>query len=107
MIGSSSGAALVATLEAAKELKAGQSVVVILPDSIRNYLTKFVSDQWMEARKFQPCENIRQHWWWNENVTSINLQPLQTAHINMTCDRLMHVIKKMGVDQVPVVDNSK
>ena len=37
-VGGSSGAALSAALKAAKNLKAGQRCVVILPDSIRNYL---------------------------------------------------------------------
>jgi len=36
--GGSSGAALSVALKAAKDLKAGQRCVVILPDSIRNYL---------------------------------------------------------------------
>lgn len=47
LCGGSSGSAVWAALQAAKELKAGQNCVVILPDSIRNYLTKFVDDQWM------------------------------------------------------------
>lgn len=45
---------MVAALKAAKHrnLKAGQRVVVILPDGIRNYMSKFVSAQWMEAYRF-------------------------------------------------------
>lgn len=50
LVGSSSGAAVHAMIEVAKDLKEDQNVVVILPDSIRNYITKFISDQWMEAR---------------------------------------------------------
>lgn len=41
-----------AAVEAAKELKEGQRCVVILPDSVRNYMTKFLSDEWMQARDF-------------------------------------------------------
>ena len=51
LVGGSSGSAVWAALQAAKELKAGQNCVVILPDSIRNYLTKFVDDKWMVANK--------------------------------------------------------
>ena len=36
--GGSSGAALSVALKEAKQLKAGQRCVVVLPDSIRNYL---------------------------------------------------------------------
>lgn len=35
-----------------RKLGAGQKVVVVLPDGIRNYMTKFVSEQWMEAHLF-------------------------------------------------------
>lgn len=51
LIGGSSGAAVWAALQAAKSLKQGQNCVVILPDSIRNYLTKFVDDKWMAENK--------------------------------------------------------
>ena len=49
LCGGSSGSAVWAALHAAKNLKAGQKCVVILPDSVRNYLTKFVDDKWMMA----------------------------------------------------------
>ena len=48
LIGGSSGAAMWGALQAAKRLKKGEKCVVILPDSIRNYLSKFVDDKWME-----------------------------------------------------------
>ena len=40
--GGSSGAAMAGVLQAAKSLKPGQRCVVIFPDSIRNYMTKFL-----------------------------------------------------------------
>lgn len=52
LIGGSSGSAVWAALQAAKDLKAGQKCVVVLPDSIRNYLTKFPDDEWMKAQGF-------------------------------------------------------
>lgn len=52
LIGGSCGSAVWAALQAAKSLKAGQKCCVILPDSIRNYLTKFPDDQWMQAQGF-------------------------------------------------------
>lgn len=52
LVGGSSGSALWATLQAAKTLKKGQKCLVILPDSVRNYLTKFVDDKWMQANNF-------------------------------------------------------
>jgi len=52
LVGGSSGSAVWAALQVAKELPAGSRVVVILPDSIRNYLTKFVDDTWMRQAGF-------------------------------------------------------
>ncbi len=52
LIGGSSGTAVWAALQAAKELKEGQKCLVILPDSIRNYLSKFPDDNWMKENGF-------------------------------------------------------
>lgn len=52
LIGGSSGGAMWAALQAAKDLKAGQNCLVILPDSIRNYMTKFPDDKWMKQHGF-------------------------------------------------------
>jgi cysteine synthase len=52
LVGGSSGATVWGALQAAKNLKSGQKCVAILPDSIRNYLTKFVDDHWMKEKGF-------------------------------------------------------
>ena len=49
--GGSSGGAVWAALQAAKNLSKGQNCVVILPDSLRNYLTKFVDEKWMKENQ--------------------------------------------------------
>ena len=52
LIGGSSGGAVWAALQKAENLGKGDKCLVILPDSIRNYLTKFVDDEWMEEQGF-------------------------------------------------------
>lgn len=52
LVGGSSGTAVWAALQAAKRLKRGQKCLVILPDGIRNYLSKFVDDKWMREKGF-------------------------------------------------------
>jgi cysteine synthase len=52
LIGGSSGAAVWAMLQAARRLQAAQRCLVILPDSIRNYLSKFANDNWMREHNF-------------------------------------------------------
>lgn len=51
LVGGSSGTATWAALQAAKRLKKGEKCLVILPDGIRNYLSKFVDDNWMKEQK--------------------------------------------------------
>ncbi len=52
LCGGSSGTAVWAAMQAAADLQQDQKCLVILPDSIRNYLSKFVSDGWMEEQGF-------------------------------------------------------
>jgi len=52
LVGGSSGTVVWAAFEALKKYPQVKRVLAILPDSIRNYLTKFVSDEWMRERGF-------------------------------------------------------
>lgn len=53
-----------AAMTAAAELEAGQTCVVLLPDSIRNYMTKHLSDKWMVERDFikEEEDTKNKHW---------------------------------------------
>ena len=53
LCGGSCGATMVAALKGASVLEAGQNCLVILADSIRNYMTKFPSDNWMKKNGFK------------------------------------------------------
>jgi cystathionine beta-synthase len=50
LCGGSSGSAMHVALQVAKTMKKGQRLVVILPDGIRNYMSKFVQDEWMNEK---------------------------------------------------------
>lgn len=52
LVGGSSGGAMWAALQVAKKLQKGQKCLVILPDSIRNYMSKYASDTWMHEQGF-------------------------------------------------------
>ncbi|KTD66285.1 pyridoxal-phosphate dependent enzyme [Legionella spiritensis] len=52
LVGGSSGAAMWGAVQAAQSLSQGQKCLVILPDSIRNYMSKFASDEWMKEEGF-------------------------------------------------------
>jgi cystathionine beta-synthase len=54
LVGGSSGSALAGAMKAIKELNIGEGkrVLVILPDSIRNYMTKFLNNDWLYENGF-------------------------------------------------------
>ena len=52
LVGGSSGAAVWAALQIAGELKEGDNCLIVLADSIRNYMTKFLSIEWMKERNY-------------------------------------------------------
>ncbi|HIN02864.1 MAG TPA: cystathionine beta-synthase [Candidatus Marinimicrobia bacterium] len=53
LCGGSSGSAMIAALQTATQLEKGQKCLVLLPDGIRNYMTKFPNDAWMKEQGFQ------------------------------------------------------
>ena len=52
LCGGSSGSAMVAALQTAIALDKGEKCLVLLPDSIRNYMSKFPNDGWMKKNGF-------------------------------------------------------
>jgi cystathionine beta-synthase/cysteine synthase A len=58
LVGGSSGSAVWAALQAAKTLKKGQKCLIVLPDGIRNYMSKFVDDKWMQEQGFLNGEKV-------------------------------------------------
>ena len=56
LVGGSSGTAVWAALQMARDLEEGLNCLVVLPDSIRNYMTKHLSDEWMNEQGFDDEE---------------------------------------------------
>jgi cystathionine beta-synthase len=56
LVGGSAGSAMSACVQAIKALNLGKgdAIVVVLPDSIRSYLSKFVDDDWLAANDLLP-----------------------------------------------------
>lgn len=50
LVGGSSGSAMQGALEIAKRCKGGERIVVILPDNVRNYMSKFLDPEWMAEK---------------------------------------------------------
>jgi cystathionine beta-synthase len=52
LVGGSSGSAMQGVFEIAKECSGGERIVVVLPDNVRNYMSKFIDPAWMQERGF-------------------------------------------------------
>ncbi|XP_053409022.1 cystathionine beta-synthase-like isoform X2 [Mercenaria mercenaria] len=109
LCGGSSGATMYCALQAMKDfgLKEGQRCVVVFADSVRNYMSKFLSDDWMSQRNFlelDPADARSNSWWWNLNVSALKLQSPLTVTPSVTICETLELLNKEGFDQVPVVD---
>lgn len=128
LCGGSSGAAAYAALQAAKSLKPGQRCVVILPDSIRNYMSKHLNDDWMADHDFLDSSVLdvqSKVCWWSDKkviftnvlflsrfskqrkVSDLNLNTPMTALPTMSCKdavQLMHVHSFVTTNELTFFD---
>ena len=110
MVGGSSGTALAGALEAIKQLKIGKGkrVVVLFPDSIRNYITKFINNDWMFENNFiseQECLDLSHSKLipsqdWGRDYTIKDLQLKEAAFINedQSIEEAVHEMQKYSFD---------
>jgi len=105
LCGGSSGSAMKAVLEVAKDLDENQRVVVILPDGIRNYMSKFVNDEWMVQRNFEVKDDPLNVPWFN----SLTVEKLsKDCGVKIISDDLIvsdaiEMMKELNVNQLAVV----
>ncbi|KAM7380395.1 hypothetical protein PAMP_003697 [Pampus punctatissimus] len=92
----------------AQELEEGQRCVVILADSVRNYMSKFLSDQWMFEKGFFSPEPLMDFkpWWCNLTVQCLHLSAPVTVLPSVSCQETTKILKEKAFDQAPVVDES-
>jgi cystathionine beta-synthase len=112
LCGGSSGTAMYCAIEAARALGPGQRCVVILPDSVRNYMSKFLDPMWMVERDFADSSLLEEvnpvsEWWSQLPVSSLELSVPVTISPTVTVGDAIGIITKTGYDQLPVVDNDK
>merc|ERR1712176_852372 len=95
-------------VEVAKDLKFGQKCVVILPDSIRNYMTKFLSPDWMIANDFLDAHSIysQNDSWRVHNVSNLNVSSSNKEYIlydKQTLSDAINSFKDSGLQELSVL----
>ena len=109
LTGGSSGTAMWAALQVAKELGPGKRCVVILPDSVRNYMSKFLSMDWMKANDFvgepeKKREEAAASQWAGATIADLHLTAAVTISHSATYKDAVELMKKNGFDNLPVVN---
>ncbi|MGO4492973.1 cystathionine beta-synthase [Arthrobacter sp. 2YAF22_2] len=102
LVGGSSGMAVVAALQAAKDLPADAVVVVILPDSGRGYLAKIFNDQWMRSYGFLAGGDEASVEEVLKSKTG-ELPDLVHIHPNESVRDVINIMNEYGVSHIPVL----
>lgn len=105
LVGGSSGAAVWAALKVGAAMPPGARVVVILPDSVRNYLTKFVDEAWMRRHGFGQAD-------WEIGTVGdlVRAMPRREVVTAAVTDRLGDALERLkvhGISQLPVLDQGR
>lgn len=117
LVGGSSGSAMAAMLLAVKEygFKKGDVVVVVLPDSIRSYLSKFADDDWLAANNLLPVNGVEalakdkqesSDPYAGATIASLRLKPVTSVGASSTCSEAIETMRDKGFDQLPVLSDS-
>lgn len=105
LVGGSSGSAVWAALEIAKREGPNKRIVTILPDSVRNYMTKFLDSAWMKENGFAEAS------WESTDLGSLLLRmprrELLTARSADTIEAAVGIMKGKGISQLPVIDEGR
>merc|ERR1719500_2649453 len=105
LAGGSSGATMACALQAAKDLKPGQKCVALLADGVRNYMTKFLDDNWLVDRGILPMQE-GSIWWMKEKVSSISLSSPISVQPNLTVEQTLKIMAQESLNQLTVVSAS-
>lgn len=110
LVGGSSGSALQAALDVAKDLTENDTVVVVFPDSIRSYLSKFADDEWMKTNGFEVEENSTAANKTDDFLTHKTIRdlvagkaPVVTVTLADTVGKTFELLQSNGFDQLPVL----
>ncbi|HLU39433.1 MAG TPA: cystathionine beta-synthase [Planctomycetota bacterium] len=105
LVGGSSGAAVWAAMQVAADFPKGARILVILPDSVRNYLTKFVDDRWMRENGFADAD-------WGERRIEEILRALPRREVicidmGAKLRNALELFRTRGISQMPVTDEGR
>ncbi|KAK6635202.1 hypothetical protein RUM44_000453 [Polyplax serrata] len=105
LCGGSSGSAMSVAIQVAKTMSEGQRLVVLLPDGMRNYMSKFITDSWLKIRDFKNLDEQQNLWWSNKPVSVLHLRTPKVVPCNTPCSVAFNIMKKCNLDYIFVTTN--
>jgi len=105
LAGGSCGTALAAALRYARRLTAEDLVVVILPDTGRNYMSKMYDDVWLAANNLQWVPDTPHTV--GDLLKRKGERPLLRVSPTATAAAAIDMLRSAGVSQLPVMDDGK
>jgi cystathionine beta-synthase len=103
LVGGSCGTALAAALRYARRLTADDLIVVLCPDTGRNYMSKMYDDAWLAQYKLNWTQTALQTV--GDLLTKKGLKPLITIDPSATAAKAIEILQASGISQLPVLDN--
>jgi cystathionine beta-synthase len=102
LVGGSAGSVVWAAVELCKTLPADKRVLCMLPDGIKNYLTKFLSDRWMVQNGFMKeteTEPVA-----GKTLRDLHLNPVPVCQTGISIRQLISFMKENKLTDVPVLN---
>jgi cystathionine beta-synthase len=105
LVGGSSGTCVAAAISYAKRLGPDDLVVALCPDTGRNYLSKFLSDEWMAENGYlEPATKARTA---TDLIARRGKRELISVSPEDDAEAAVGCFRKHGVSQVPVIEDGK
>ena len=105
LVGGSSGTAVWAAKKVASQFPEGSRIVVLLPDSIRNYMTKFVDDAWMRQNGFADAQT--EMGTIADLIRSMPPQNVIKVEDDKSLDHAAELFRAHGISQMPCTTNGR
>lgn len=104
LVGGSCGTALAAAMRYAQRLTASDLIVVLCPDTGRNYLSKMYNDEWMAANHLEWTPEVPHTV--GDLLRRRGERPLYTVRPEATASAAIDLLRTAGISQLPVLDAS-
>lgn len=105
LCGGSCGSAMMGAIQVCKRYGPGQRVVVLFADSVRNYMTKFLADEWMIERGFMEDTSTPSEWWHSTATSDLKLASPVTCGPDVKIETAIEIMAREGFDQIPVISS--